>query len=329
MRRFLSGALFVFLGLPVALSSLFALSIRSWALDPAFYSKALTDARLYSILRSPEILEAVDGKIVIDGYTFSGPGIAAAIQKHLPEAELKQVAVATAEGVVGRAARGELPADIDLRPLKTALQRDSGAIVADYLASLPAPKPGAAAGDAKDLSVRAANLPATSLSRPVKEAFAAAVKSIPDTVDIPDSKAIAVKDGSGAVLTQGRVGKPALDTLAFAGTGFSALFLLGLGFMGGRGTARSLARTGRMMILPSALVLAVGVALALPGAPILNLLPAEASQALGTAVMQDARAWLASWLGVASRWFFVTGLVGTSLGGLLVSARRFLEPSEL
>ena len=53
MRKFLSSFLYLFLGLPLALSTLFLISARPWALDRETYRRFVEDDRLYAALRSP------------------------------------------------------------------------------------------------------------------------------------------------------------------------------------------------------------------------------------------------------------------------------------
>jgi hypothetical protein len=320
MRRALSVILYLLLGLPFALSSLFLLSVRPWALDRDFYKKALTDERLYTVLRSPEVLRGIQDKIVINGYTFSWPGLVSSIQKHLPEEEMKLVATRSVDTIIDSARSGAFGgAIIDLKPLKDRLERDEAAIAADYLSTLP---PSIAETPKTELLAKPAGLSPAGLQRLGTAALGEALKGLPDTVNIPRS---AVKTRVGQRF---ELGPASLDSSAFLGAGFSALLLLGLGFLGGGGAGRSLARAGRMILFPSILILGLGTILSLPGAPLLSLLPAEARTVLGSGVLEAARGWAASVLGVAARSFFVVGLVGTSIGGLLASLRRIFEPKE-
>jgi hypothetical protein len=72
----------------------------------------------------------------------------------------------------------------------------------------------------------------------------------------------------------------------------------------------------------------MGVALALPGAPLTVLIPESARLAIAPDFLSSLQGWLSGWLGQMSRSFFTVGLVGVSVGGLLASLRRIFEPRE-
>ena len=122
--------------------------------------------------------------------------------------------------------------------------------------------------------------------------------------------------------------KASFDRLATTGVAAGAALLLGLGFLGGGGLGRCLARSGKYLIYPSALVLAAGIALSIPGAPIALKVAAYVQASADLSFLQALGGWLGSWLGVAARSFFVVGLSGLSLGALIASVRRILEPRE-
>ncbi|MEI6874945.1 MAG: hypothetical protein WCL50_07425 [Spirochaetota bacterium] len=320
MRRPIAGLLYLVLGLPFALSALLALSARPWVLDRDFYKKALTDEGLYTMLRSPEARKGIDEKIVIGGFIFSGPSLAATLQKHLPEAAMKKVATGAVDSTIdllGRGGGGE--AAIDIRPLKEGLKLEATALVADYLAALPdSPLP----LPANDLSFHPVGIAPASLQKSAMAVFISVIDGIPDSTRLPAPRL------SRGLDSRPIFGQAALDSFAWLGSGFSFLLLIGLGFLGGGGARKSLVRSGRMMILPSAIVLAIGALLSLPGAPLIQLLPAEATAMVGSGLVEACRSWAASVLGTAARSFFVVGLVGVSIGGLLASLRRLFEPSE-
>ena len=329
MKRFASTLLYLLVGLPLALSSLLALSLRPWAFDASFYKKALMDEKLYAVLRAPESVSKVRDRIEIGGYVFSGPALAGALQAHLPEADLKATTGRAIDALVGDAAEGRLPPPLDLRPLKKAFARELLPLARTYLAALA--KPGAALPSpaplppgTRDLSVLPSGVAPAEAEKTMAVGLGQVLASLPDELPY----------GEGASMSRVNQALPGgpravLDRLAFVGSGVTAFLLLGLGFLGGGGLAASLARTGRYLILPSTLVLAVGTLLAIPGAQLIGIVPAEAQAVLGSPFAESLRSWLSSWLGVASRSFFVVGLVGVSVGGVLVSLRRALEPSEL
>jgi hypothetical protein len=109
----------------------------------------------------------------------------------------------------------------------------------------------------------------------------------------------------------------------------SALLLAALGALGGSGALSRIARAGKYLLLPSILVLALGTVLAIPSGLILqNLLPHDLQGMVGGSGGAQLRAYLASALGPIARSFFITGLVGASLGGMLTQAKRLDESKE-
>jgi len=54
MRKVLANLLFIFLGLPLALSALMLISVRPWALDRDAYKRFVEDDRLYAALQAPD-----------------------------------------------------------------------------------------------------------------------------------------------------------------------------------------------------------------------------------------------------------------------------------
>jgi hypothetical protein len=320
MRRFLSGILFLLIGLPVTFSGLLALSLRPWAFDRTFYSRAIDDERLWTALRSPTALKGAPDKVEIGGFTFSGPALYGALQRHLPEAELKSFATDAVDSFIRSADDGVPAAALDLRTLKSTLTKNSAAISADYFAALPK---GETRGILTDLRTRPPEASTASLAKRGNEAFASVIATIPDTVS-PRMQGASPANGEPHRLSA----RSSLDRLATTGLAASAALLLGLGFLGGGGIGRSLARSGKFLIIPSSLVLAAGIALSVPGAPIVLSIAAKAQATSDLGFLQAIGGWLSSWLGVAARSFFVVGLSGISIGALLASVRRILEPRE-
>ena len=320
MRRFLAGILYLGVGLPVVLSSLLALSIRPWALDRNFYSRAVDDPRLWIALRSPVARRNAPAKVEIGGYVFSGPALYGAIQGHLPEAELKSLANGTIDEVFNAVDSGKSGLALDLRPLKADLKKNSDAMLADYLSALPV---GAPAELSTDLSQRPAGPTDAALADRDGKAVKSLIDSIPDEVrrEFPASGGNRV---DGARISA----KDSFDRWSSTGVAAGAALLLGLGFLGGGGVGRSLARAGRFLMFPSALILAAGVALSIPGAPVALDVAFRAGASADLGFLKALGGWLGSWLGIASRSFFVVGLSGLSVGALLASVRRILEPRE-
>jgi hypothetical protein len=332
MRKALANLLFIFVGLPLTLSALFLAAARPWALDRDTYKRFVEDDRLYAALQAPEIAARAPRSVELRpagsgggaAIALDGPSLAAAAQKDLPWPAIRTAASGAVDAVLD-SVEGRVPGppELDLRTLKAALKRQAPALGRDYLAN--AARTGA-------------TLPAAADSPSELSALLGAyVDALPDTAtpgEPGQAAAIAARmplgvlsrgPGAAGGLTQALLNRMTATTLAF-----SALALAALGALGGTGLASRLSRAGKYLLIPSVLVLVAGAVLAIPGGLILQgALPEEArTMLIGTAGAQ-LRDYLASALGPIARTFFVTGLVGASLGGVLASARRYAEPKEL
>lgn len=327
MRRFLANVLYLFIGLPLAFSALMLLSARPWALDRATYKRIALDDRLYAALQAPEMasrapesfeLEADGAKLVLDG-----SALVATAQKDLPWPEIKATASRGVDAVMDAVERGGYGAELDLKPLKAALKSKAPAAVRDYAAALAAETK---AGTAAKLSAEA---------RPelLQALLARETARIPDSAKIerpsprtgPSPLPIGLMSRGPEPLSQALLNRMTATTVAL-----SALLLAGLGALGGRNLVSRLSRAGKYLLIPSIVVLGVGVLLAIPGGLILrNILQGDARTMMAGQGGAQLRAYLASALGPIAKSFFITGLVGASLGGVLLSTKRFSEPKEL
>ena len=321
MKRFFSKLLFIFLGLPLVLSSVMLLSVRPWALDRDFYKHLINDDRLYAILRSSDMAKDADARMELGGSVFAGPELLAALQKRIPETELKALgnqAVDRAIDLAEGKARGGL--ELDLKPLKAALKKAAPGTVDDYLRAIPETKETLKPGD---LTARPASIPLPLLAKSAEAALVNAADAIPDKTGDPNAT-IRVESGVGLA------GQAALNRATATATALAALLVAGLATMGGGGLAAILARAGRMIGGPSAFAIILGALFWLPGASFLEkLLPPEARTLLSTEAVAALRAYFASALGTMAKSFFLTGLIGASLGGLLGSAKKILQPKEI
>lgn len=335
MRRGLANLLFLFLGLPLALSSLLLVSARPWALDRETYRRWVEDDRLYSALQAPEIAsrapETIELQAAGQKLVFDGPALTAAAQKDLPWPAIKATAAkatdAVLDAVEGRSPGGRV--ELDLRPLKAALVAAAPAAGRDYAAALAARGGDAAlASGGGDAAAGTALVPAKGAAG----VLAQAARELPDeAVSEPLGQRQmrrAERSLPVGVLSRGEaLTQAALDRATWSMLAASALLLTGLAALGGRDLASRLERAGKYLMPPSVIVLALGAILAIPGGLILqNVLPAEARAMLEGQAGAQLRAYLASALGPIARDFFLTGLVGASLGGLLGQARRIIEP---
>jgi hypothetical protein len=320
VRRFLANALYLVFGLPLVLSSLALFALRPWALDRTVYKRMVLDDRLYAALQAPEMaslapdtmeLEAAGvGKLSLDG-----PAIVAAAQKDLPWPEIKSTASSAVDSVMD-AVEGKTsgPAAIDLHGLKAALKAKAPELARDYDASL-------ASSGRQDPSN-------TSRAR-LSIALASAVDKIPDRAELDEARR--PRPSAVGLLSRGPEGlsQALLNRMTATTAAMAALLVAGLGILGGRSFLSRLSRSGAYILIPSVVVLALGVALAIPGGLVLrNLLPDEARAMMAGQGGAQLRAYLASVLGPIAKSVFITGLIGASLGGVLVSTRRFELPKE-
>ena len=325
MRKFLANALYLFCGLPLALSALLLIAARPWALDRDFYRKALSDPRLYEAVAAAAQAGSRDASSTIDvgGETLDGAALGAALGKNLPADALRDTALRAAgqalDLVEGADRDGRF--DLDLKPLKAAIRSRAPAIARDYAAALPSrpelPAPG-------DFSYRPASLSPKAAEAKAAQLLGSRIDAMPDAVSAPADARVTM-GGRPTFLSRALVDRTALSLAAFSG-----LFIAGLAALGGTGIAGRIAKAGRYLLPPSIAVLALGALLSLPGSPVaLATLPPEARQLLSGPAAAALRDYAASVLGLVARGFFVTGLVGASLGGLLASAKRIAEPKEL
>jgi hypothetical protein len=328
MRRFLANILFLFLGLPLALSALMLISVRPWALDRETYKRLVADDRLYTALEAPALAARAPDTIRLGPGTFDGPALTAAAQKNLPLREIKSTASLAVDRAMDALEKGRPGAgfEIDLQPLKAALKSRSAALARDYAAAL-------AAGKARD--------PSRPLSGPGELAkdIGAAVDALPDAAraPVPPASRLSIRGPGGpmGILSRGPglggdgLSQALLNRMTATSAAVSALLLAGLAVLGGNGALARLSRAGRYLLLPSILVLGLGVVLAIPGGLILqNVLPHELRGMLAGAGGAELRAYLSAALGPIARGFFLTGLVGASVGGVLAQSRRIALPKD-
>jgi hypothetical protein len=329
MRKFLSNVMYIFFGLPLALSALMMISVRPWALDRETYKRFVLDDRLYAALRSPEAAKEAPATIRIQGREFAGPALVAAIQKNLPVEAIKSTGSGAIDTTMDAALGGSglSTAAIDLKKLKTALKDASPAVARDYVAALPAKDE---APSQTDFTYRPTAVSVKAETTVMAKALATAVDGIPDAPALDVSPpASATRFG---VIAQGASGisQALLNRWTAVTAAFSALLLVGLGALGGSTWGARLSRAGKYMLIPSVFVLAIGAVLAIPGGLLIqNLMPREVQAMLHGETASQVRAYLAGALAPIWQGFFITGLVGASLGGLLVSSRRIVEPKEI
>lgn len=339
MKRSLATLLFIVLGLPMSLFSLLLIGTRPWALERDTYRRIVDDDRLYAAITSPDLSSRINGTIEPElkpksGGTWSAKldarALAVAAQKNLPVAEIKATADAGIDSVLSSVERGSGDPSLDIRALKSALKSRKASIARDYVAALP-PADDAKPSSQADLSRRWTGLSRAAEESAVASSLESAVAALPDTV-APSELPAPAKDIPIGIVSRGPDGlsQALLNRMTASMAAISALLLAGLGALGGRNAIERISRAGKYLAIPSVIVLVLGGLLAIPGGLILqDLVPREVQGALSGPSGAQLRDYLASVLGPIARSFFLTGLVGTSLGGVLASARKFWQPKEI
>jgi hypothetical protein len=327
MRRFLANVLYLFMALPLTFSALMLLSARPWALDRETYKRIALDDRLYAALQAPEMATRAPETIELESsgvaIVLDGSALVATAQKDLPWPEIKATASRGVDAAMDAVERRGKAAELDLRPLKAALKAKIPAAARDYAAALAAEaKAGTAAKGATEAKPEL-----------LQAALALETARIPDSakIDRPSppmrrpAMPIGLMSRGPEALSQALLNRMTATTVAL-----SALLLAGLGALGGTNLVSRLSRAGKYLLIPSVVVLGIGVLLAIPGGLILqNVLPEEARTMLAGQGGAQLRSYLASVLGPIAKSFFITGLIGASAGGVLLSTKRFSEPKEL
>jgi hypothetical protein len=325
MKKFLSRLLYLFVGFPLALGALFLISVRPWALDREVYRRAVTDDRLYEAVEAASRDRGADANETVEmgGWVYDADALARAVGGNLPDEELKALGLRAVDEALDLAEGADRDGnfDLNLAPLKSAVRARAPQIVRDYVAALESRPETPAAGD---FSYRPASLsPAAAEARAAK-ALEERLDALPDTVS-RRVQTSTVRD-SGLVF----LSKKSLDGAAITMGAVSGILLAGLGALAGVGLAGRIAKAGRYLIPPSVVVMVLGILLWLPGAAFVErLMPPEARALLAGTSAAAFRAYIASVLSIAAKGFFISGLVGTSLGGLLSQAERIAEPKEL
>lgn len=329
MRKLTSLLLYFVAGLPLLLSFLLMVSFRPWALDGDFWKRTLTDDRLYSILLSPELKKDVQEKVVLGGYTLSGPALVEALQKEAPVAELKALSVSGVDAIFPPVALSRtVSQELDLRALKKALTARSGALAADYVAALPvlAQRP-----EPKDLSFRPQGLAESLVVTRAREATSLVVATqIPDALPWPP-KGKDPDPNPEIGLALANLGANRLD-LATASLGLgSALVLTLLALIGAGRLERRLALAGGFVLAPSVLILVAGVFLSAGSTVVvgsLNIPALHIPELSGGVVETRLLSWAADSVARVAKSFFVVGLGGTFFGGLLLALRKFVRRDD-
>ncbi len=271
MRRLLALALYVFIGLPAILGTLFLVPARSWILDRDFYKHIVSGPEARAVLETPALYERFEGTLEAgDRLRLSGPAAGKALQKSLPVPEILSAADTAVDSAFDslEAPSGAGRLRMDMRPLKSALGRGAPDFARVYAEEVPVSRDASAAllasayssGAALDLSVRPADASEADFRRVVGGVLDAAVSEIPETLeggppDVPGS----LPFPGGVRTPRDALNRAALWLALLAG----GVWIAG-GVISSDSAAKRLKWLGSTLILPGVVVLASGALIRKP-----------------------------------------------------------------
>jgi len=332
MRKLLALTLYLFIGLPAILGTLFLVPLRGWVLDRDFYKTMVSGPEARAVLESPALYDRFEETIRAgDSLILSGPATGKALKASLPVPELLSAAGATVDSAFNALEEGK-DADrfsINLVPLKTALDRGVIEFARVYAAEVPV-GPGAPTAPVRpspeaplDLSVRPAAVPEAEFRAAIRAALAEAVAAIPDSAEPP----IPETGPGDAFLVNARSARDALNRAALWMFLLAGAVWVAGAFVASDSAARRLGWLGGTLLAPGIIVLASGLALRLAADPlVLSVIQdPELQRALADPALRVVRDWIRRPLWTVSTGFLVSGSVAVILGGGLSSSRKALR----
>ena len=308
LRRFLGFMLYLFLAFPILLGGLTLSSIRPLASNPETIKSMVTDQRLTALLESPDLVAMAPETLELGGATLAGKAAVTAFQASVPSNVIVSTAGAAADSAFAALERREAFFRVDARPLKGAFRSGAPVFADTYLATARLPVVVA--------------LPGTAVATSSKPAVTALVIKTAD--EQPDEWVVG-ESGS-------RFEAPAKFGALGAGLAGASLWLVitgtGLCFasvmVSESGWRRRLGRLGTRVLVPSAIVLVIGLVphLIVPGG--LVRLPSGVSGA----TLPDLAEYMRFVMTKIGGGFLTTGLIGLGVGTAFISAKRALPAPE-
>jgi hypothetical protein len=262
MRKFIAIVLLIFPFLPLACGALSLLAVNSWILDRGFYTGVADDPRLYEALLDEDLPAFLMRETASSGEEFPAAALAAGLQTVVTSDYLRTEAVGFVtdffDYIDGKT--NTLNAAIDLTPVKAILASPDGRTsfsraVADNL--LPCASGQSAFPSNSKLPVcRPAGETADSMFEQIHKALPGIVETLPDTLPFTSASSsdLEIRDGFSALrwgLNSGVSG------LAFA----AAVFGILLAVIGGDGLNGKLRWAGVALLIPSLMILGLGLAI--------------------------------------------------------------------
>lgn len=260
-RRFLGFVLYLFMGFPMLIGGLAVTALKPIVSDPLVARSLVADQRFEAILKAPELAELADKNVELGGMTLDGGDVIRAVQDSVPAGAISKLAADTVEATVRAAGSGALApggagVSIDLRPWKSLASDRADEFAAAYLkesAGSPPALPGAKPG---------AQVPKDAVETALTSAVRQRVETLPDSFS-PEERVARTPSrrtgfrGVASGVTTGGLG------LIITGVGFA----LASALISEKRWGRRFTRLGSRLIVPGAIVLAVGLLprLAIPG----------------------------------------------------------------
>jgi len=334
MRKLLALALYVFIGLPATLGTLFLVPIRGWVLDRDFYKAVVSGPEARAVLEAPALYDRFEETIRAgDSLTLSGPATGKALKASLPVPELLAAAGSAVDSAFDALERGgdANRFTVDLVPLRAALAKGVPEFARVYAAEVPVAASGAPAvvparpepGVPLDLSVRPASVPESEFRAAIRSALAEAVAAIPDSAQPPMPE-----PGPGnAFLADARSTRDALNKAALWMSLLAGGIWVAGAFVASDSAAKRLRWLGGTLLAPGIVVLTAGAVLRLAADPLVLrvIQDPELQRALADPALAVVRDWIRRPLWTVSTGFLVSGSVAVILGGGLSASRRALR----
>ena len=331
MRRLLALALYLFIGLPAILGTLFLVPARGWVLDRDFYKAFVSGPEARAVLESPALYERFEATIQAgDTLKLSGPATGKALKASLPVPELLSAAGSAVDSVFDSLEQRQNAGrfSMDLLPLKKALALGVPEFARVYTAEVPfAPEAALPVptlpGTPLDLSVRSVSVPEAEFRSTIETTLSRAMAQIPDRAEntLPTP-------GTGIFLADSfLVPRDALNSAALWMSLLAGGMWIAGAFVASDSAGKRLRWLGSTLMAPGIVVLAAGAALRLAADPlVLSVIKDPGLQrALADPSLRVLRDWIRRPLWTISTGFLVSGSLAVILGGGLSASRKALR----
>jgi hypothetical protein len=328
MRKALAFLLALLVAIPMLAFSFLLISVQSWALDREFYKKVLSGNEVFEAIETAVSANAFKD-MDLGGVKLDNRAFGKALFSALPREEVRKTLSAAVDDAFdvleGKKNAGNVR--LDTERLASILEKNSKAFASAYAEALP--ESSSAELSLADLSMRPKGMGAAAfaakiqpvVNKGVAEAAASLRKN--SGIDIPSPRAAGVPF-DGNVLKTARIG--------FFGSFAAAAVVLLLGFLlWPKPWSGRFSYLGVTIMLGSISTILVGIM----GGIVLNMENMRtAMAALGAGFPAEAltpqlRGYLAEIVGSVTRSFFITGVVGASVGAGILSLRWVAAAREI